>query len=131
MLGIPLGRPADAHPSPVIRTRLARRLATAALAWLLALSWLAPVHADMYKCRGADGRTTYGDAPCPSGGAAWKPRANVTVVPSSSLTGRRAGADKSESLDGSSQSLKPIDPIGDCKRRGGRIDRELRACMVP
>jgi hypothetical protein len=26
--------------------------------------------------------------------------------------------------------LKPIDPVGDCKAKGGTVDKELRACIV-
>jgi hypothetical protein len=41
------------------------------------------------------------------------------------------GKARSASTDGRPDWLKPIDPIGDCKRRGGVIDRDLRACRLP
>ena len=112
------------------RGRQITRAALAAFALTATLPDPAPAHATMFKCRTPDGRITYSDQACPNGGGAWKPRPNVTVLPSGSFTGgsKKAG---SASADGRPGWLKPIDPIGDCKRRGGEIDREMRACRLP
>ncbi|MEZ5653536.1 MAG: DUF4124 domain-containing protein [Burkholderiaceae bacterium] len=132
MLAISARRRAGDRPASKVSTRVARRTAATVLASLLTMACLTPAHATMYKCRGSDGRTTYGDEPCANGGGEWKPRTNITVLPSSSLTGsKNANAGESATTDARPQWLKPIDPIGDCKRRGGKIDKELRACMLP
>lgn len=115
------------------RRTIPPRMAASAIAiatCAMFVSWSAPAHAAMYKCRGADGRTTYSDQPCAKGADTWKPRASITVMPAASLTGR-AAVGKAETGDKRPEWLRPLDPIGDCKRKGGRIDRELRACIVP
>ncbi len=85
-------------------------------------------HAALYKCTGADGRTEYTDAPCRNDPKAtpWRPRQPLNVVPSESLTGQPKGP-----ADVRPAWLKPPDPIGDCKRRGGTFDPEFRACRLP
>jgi len=113
------------------RSPLGLGLAAWLLASLISLHWPIPAQATMYKCKSADGRTIYGDEPCTNGGGAWTPRNAITILPSSALTGNRAKSAASASNDGRPDWLKPIDPIGDCKRRGGQIDREMRACRLP
>lgn len=85
-------------------------------------------HATMYKCVDGAGRTVYSDQPCNNNPSAsqWKPKQPLNVVSSESLTGRKA-----EPADKRPAWLKPIDPVGDCKKKGGKIDPELRACMLP
>lgn len=81
----------------------------------------------MYKCAGPNGRISYADRPCPPGaGKPMRSRGSFTVIESGNLTGTR-----SRPGDTRPGWLKPIDPIGDCKRKGGRIDPELRACIIP
>jgi Domain of unknown function (DUF4124) len=93
------------------------------------LCFTGSARAEMYKCNDAGGKTVYADKPCNGNPNAkpWKPKAPLNVVSSESLTGTK----KSESAEKRPSWLKPIDPIGDCKRKGGKIDPELRACIVP
>lgn len=82
----------------------------------------------MYKCTDASGKIAYADKPCAGNpkAAPWKPKEPLNVVSSESLTGRKA-----EAKDNRPGWLKPIDPVGDCKKKGGKIDPELRACIIP
>lgn len=99
------------------------------LAFFGLLCCAGPTKAEMYKCANANGQTVYADKPCNGDPKAkpWVPKQPLNVVKSESLTGgqKKAAADSRPSW------LKPIDPIGDCKRKGGKIDPELRACMLP
>jgi Domain of unknown function (DUF4124) len=91
------------------------------LAFTALLSFTSTLKAEMYKCSDSSGKTVYADA------KPWKPKGPLNVVSSESLTGAR----KTEAADKRPGWLKPIDPVGDCKRKGGKIDPEFRACMLP
>lgn len=99
------------------------------LAFTSLLSFSPAAKAQMYKCTDASGKTAYADKPCSGNPNAkpWVPKQPLNVVSSESLTGAR----KTEPADKRASWLKPIDPIGDCKRKGGKIDPEFRACMLP
>jgi len=106
--------------------RVSPRFATALLLPLLFVAQ-DDAQAGMYKCpRG--GGFEYTDRPCNGdpGANQFKPRQPLNVVGSETLTGRKA-----EVKDQRPAWLKGPDPIGDCKRKGGTIDPELRACMLP
>ena len=98
------------------------------VAFTALLSYTGSAKAAMYKCVAADGKTVYADHPCDgnANAKAWQPKQPLNVVKSETLTGTKAQpADKRPAW------LKPLDPVGDCKRKGGKIDPELRACMLP
>jgi hypothetical protein len=99
------------------------------LAFTALLSFTSTLKAEMYKCSDSSGKTVYTDQPCNGNPNAkpWKPKQPLNVVSSESLTGAR----KTEAADKRPGWLKPIDPVGDCKRKGGKIDPEFRACMLP
>lgn len=84
--------------------------------------------AAMYKCPGPGGRIEYTDHPCDGNPKTqpWRPKQPLNVVTSESLTGKKAAP-----VDARPGWLKPIDPIGDCKRSGGTFDPEFRACKMP
>ena len=97
------------------------------MAVCLGLLLPAAAHAAMYKCpRG--GGFEYTDQPCGRDPSAhqFRPRQPLNTVSSESLTGRKA-----EPADSRPAWLRGPDPIGDCKRKGGEIDKEMRACRLP
>lgn len=108
--------------------RLNLRPALRLLAGFMTLTALGTAQAAMFKCTDASGKVVYADKPC--GGdpkaTAWQPKAPLNVVSSESLTGK-----KPQAKDNRPSWLKPLDPVGDCKKKGGKIDPELRACMLP
>jgi hypothetical protein len=83
--------------------------------------------AALYKCQIA-GKTVYQDKECPGAkdSKPYTPRNPISTMSSEALTGQ-----PKKEVDNRPAWLKPIDPIGDCKARGGTIDKELRACIVP
>ncbi len=109
------------------RRQAALRLAVASLS-MLAIGNTAS--AAMFKCQAPDGRTEYQDRPCKGDPKAveWKPKQPLNVVSSESLTGRPKEASEKDTRPA---WLRGPDPVGDCKRKGGTIDKELRACRLP
>jgi hypothetical protein len=91
-----------------------------------------PAHAEVYKCtRG--GRVEYSNSPCSKDAKPHQLKGNVTVINSEALTGK-AKESKAEGAGKGPTSIlgiKPLDPIGDCKRKGGEFDKEFRACRMP
>jgi hypothetical protein len=88
-----------------------------------------PAKADIYKCVVA-GKTTYANAPCSKDAKPATLKGNVTVVEGKHF----AGQDKSK--DGApagktALGIKVPNPVAECKAKGGTIDKELRACMLP
>ena len=85
--------------------------------------------AEVFKCLDANGRTHYSDRPCPPGRERAYQPPPLTTMESDKLTGgRRADAPEK----GLRKWLpKPLDPIADCRARGGEIDKEMRACRLP
>jgi Domain of unknown function (DUF4124) len=97
------------------------------LACALLLGLAAPAHAALFKCQLA-GKTVYQDAPCPGvkDSKPYTPKNPINTVSSESLTGQSKTAP-----DHRPSWAKPMDPIADCKAKGGQVDRELKACIVP
>ncbi len=86
-----------------------------------------PSQADLYKCT-ISGRVVYQDQACP-GQADAKPyqfKAPLNTVTSQSLTGKAK-----EKPDNKPAWLKPLNPIEDCKAKGGTFNPEFRACQMP
>lgn len=112
---------------PTRRPRVVRAL-LAATTVVSCLALAEPAQAATYKCVGASGRTEYADHPCNGdpGARPWQPKRPINVLGSEAFTGRKA-----EPADRRPAWLKGPDPIGDCKRKGGTIDPELRACVLP
>lgn len=109
--------------------RLAR-LVMPLLLLALGLGSAASAQAAMFKCVDRNGKTVYSDSPCDgnANAAPWKPKREITVMGRDSFVGRKSSdppTDKRPSW------LKPLDPIGDCKAKGGKFDPEMRACMIP
>ena len=123
-------------PTSVLRSASGRRRLPASAALILSIGLVLPALADatMYKCRNASGALEYRDHPCPGrpDSRPFVPQDRLTVVPADSLTGQsaRSGSGTQDKRPGWIKELAP-DPIGHCTRRGGTIDRELRACMLP
>lgn len=115
---------------PARARRVCRRAPAALLACGLALV-ACQANAELYKCAGANGRVEYTDRPCKGDPNAvpWRPRQPLNVVDSATLTGR--SKESKGSKDARPAWLKGPDPVGDCKRRGGTIDPEMRACRLP
>ncbi len=87
-----------------------------------------PANAELYKCRTRDGRVEFTDQRCAGATSAepFRPKRELTVIESRRFTGK-----PKEAAPGRPAWLKPLDPVGDCKAKGGRIDPEFRACIVP
>lgn len=106
-----------------IRTALAIAALTAALL---------PVEsgAVMFKCRAPGGGVEYSDRPC-SGDPKARPFVPkpLNTVSSESLTGRPA--EPPPEKDARPDWLKPLNPIEDCRKKGGEFDKEFRACKLP
>ena len=88
------------------------------------------VQAEVHKCQDATGKFQYSDRPCR--GSRPKPYdpPGLTTIEGSKLTGGRHDAKAPET--GLRRWLpKAPDPVADCRARGGEIDRELRACLIP
>ena len=99
-------------------------------AWLVSgLVAVTDARAEVYKCQDANGRTQYSDRRCPAGRAMNYVPPQLTPIESDKLTGgRRADAPPK----GIRKWLpKPLDPVADCRARGGEIDKEMRACRLP
>ena len=81
----------------------------------------------MYKCQ-IKGRIVFQDAVCPGekDSQPYVPKAKINTMSSEAMTGK-----PKEAVDARPGWLKPIDPIADCKAKGGTIDKELRACALP
>jgi hypothetical protein len=86
-----------------------------------------PSEAALYKCQ-IGGKTVYQDKECPGikDSKPYTPRNPISTMSSEAMTGQ-----SKKQVDKHPAWLKPIDPMGDCKARGGTIDKELRACQLP
>ena len=80
----------------------------------------------MYKCQ-VKGRTMFQDSVCPGvkDSQPYIPKAKLNTMSSEAITGK-----PKEAPDSRPGWLKPMDPIADCKAKGGIVDKELRACML-
>lgn len=113
------------HRNPL---RWSRRAAL----WMALASGLVTVadaRAEVYKCQVANGRIQYSDRPCEVGRSTTYAPPPLTTIESDRLTG---GHRKAVPEKGIGKWLpKPLDPIADCRARGGEIDKEFRACRLP
>jgi Domain of unknown function (DUF4124) len=99
------------------------KFASCLLPLALALT-CAPVQAEIYKCT-KDGKVEYANVPCEKDAKPAALKGNVTVVNKSAFVGKEGKDPKASVLP------KPLDPVGDCKRKGGEIDPEFKACRLP
>jgi hypothetical protein len=121
-------RPVQAGLSPTLSSAKNRAQAFA-IALGFAAVFCAPksVEAALYKCQVA-GKTVYQDKECPGlkDSKPYTPKNPINTISSEAITGQ-----PKKEVDNRPAWLKPIDPIGDCKAKGGTVDKELRACIVP
>lgn len=125
------------EPPCVLHDRALRRrgltiLATTALAIGALAAALLPLDAAaaMFKCRAPGGGVEYSDKPC-NGDPKAKPFVPkpLNTVSSESLTGRKA--EPPPEKDVRPEWLRPLNPIEDCRKKGGEFDKEFRACKMP
>lgn len=84
-----------------------------------------------HKCVGANGKVEYTDGPCKQGSSERAITAKpVTVLKSESITGQLAQA-KDTRPAWLKEANETFDPIAKCKAKGGTIDKEFRACLLP
>jgi Domain of unknown function (DUF4124) len=109
------------------------RLAVPTVGLLSAVLWSPSAQADIYKCV-KDGKVEYANSPCEKDAKSVQLKGNVTVLKKEAITGKTettkaepAAATGIAGLPG----IKPPDPIGDCKKKGGTFDPEFRACKLP
>jgi Domain of unknown function (DUF4124) len=99
-------------------------------AFLLVSSLVAaPANAEIYKCVVA-GKTTYANEPCSKDAKPAALKGNVTVMERKHFVGQektKEGAPAGKTALG----IKVPNPVAECKAKGGTIDKELRACMLP
>jgi Domain of unknown function (DUF4124) len=86
----------------------------------------APASAEIYKCVIA-GKTTYSNTPCSKDAKPAQLKGNVTTIEGKHLAPKA----KDEPTQRSVMGVKIPNPVAECKARGGTIDKELRACMLP
>jgi Domain of unknown function (DUF4124) len=97
----------------------------------------APVQAAPHKCVGANGKVEYTDGPCKTGSTEKPIKAKpVTVLKSEDVSGKPMdAAQKEKANDHRPKWLKEaneaLDPVAQCKAKGGTIDKEFRACKLP
>ena len=89
-------------------------------------------HAQMYKCT-KDGKVEYSNSPCDKEAKPVQLKGNVTVLNKEAFVGKKDDpkSDNKPDNKGSILGIKPIDPIADCAKKGGKVDKELRACIIP
>ncbi len=81
--------------------------------------------AKVYKCQDATGKIQYADRPCYREQTQPYRPPELTMVEAARVTGgRKADA-------GRNRRTRSLDPVGECRARGGEIDRELRTCRLP
>jgi hypothetical protein len=84
-----------------------------------------------HKCVAANGKIEYTDGPCRNGSTERAITAKpVTVLKSESITGQPAQA-KDTRPAWLKEANETFDPIAKCKAKGGTIDKEFRACLLP
>ncbi len=109
------------------------KLAVSAAGLLSAALWSPCVQADIYKCV-KDGKVEYANSPCEKDAKSVQLKGNVTVLKKEAITGKTEST-KSEPTAALGipglPAIKPPDPIGDCKKKGGTFDPEFRACKLP
>ena len=96
------------------------------IAFLLAAAAPGQSEAALYKCQIA-GKTVFQDKECPGvkDSKPYTPRNPINTMSSTAMTGQ-----PKKEVDNRPAWLKPIEPVGDCKAKGGTVDKELRACIV-
>ena len=112
--------------SAFLVTLCASKLTRYCFASLIALTGSA-AHAEVYKCVIA-GKTTYSSEPCSKDAKPATLKGNVTVVESKHFTG---AAKQEAPARKTVLGVKVPNPVADCKERGGTVDKELRACILP
>ena len=106
-----------------------------------ALSAASTSYAQIYKCT-KDGKVEYANSPCDKEAKPVQLKGNVTVLGKEAFVGKKDEPAKADGkADGKTDNkadgkgtilgIKPLDPIGDCTKKGGKIDKELRACIIP
>lgn len=103
--------------------------ATAIALGLSGLVTVNAVQAEVHKCQDANGKIQYSDQPCrPAQARAYRPPP-LTTIESTKLTGGRREAQEEKGIR--KWLPRPLDPIRDCRERGGEFDPEFRACRLP
>jgi hypothetical protein len=103
---------------------------------LSALS-LSVAHGAPHKCVGAGGKVEYTDGPCKVGSTEKPIKAKpVTVLKGEEISGKpKDPAETEKANDHRPKWLKEanqtLDPIAQCKAKGGTIDKEFKACRLP
>lgn len=87
--------------------------------------------AQVYKCT-KDGKVEYSNSPCDKEAKPVQLKGNVTVLNREAFIGKKDDpkTDAKADVKGSILGVKPLDPVGDCTKKGGKIDKELRACII-
>ena len=100
---------------------------------MCAIGFASASHAQIYKCT-KDGKVEYANSPCDKEAKPVRLKGNVTVLGKEAFVGKKDELTKTDSKadgKGTILGIKPLDPIGDCTKKGGKIDKELRACIIP
>jgi Domain of unknown function (DUF4124) len=119
------------HSSKFLNTAM-----TATFAFLLGIS-ASTVHAAPHKCVSAAGKVEYTDGPCKTGSTEKPIKAKpVTVLKSEEVSGKPKDAAEIEKANDHrpkwlKEANQALDPIAQCKAKGGTIDKEFRACRLP
>jgi Domain of unknown function (DUF4124) len=114
------------HSLQITRSALIKSVVFAAFLAGTGVALAAP-----HKCVGSNGKVEYTDSPCKSGSTEKAITAKpVTVLKSESISGQPAQA-KDTRPAWLKEANETFDPIAKCKAKGGTIDKEFRACLLP
>jgi hypothetical protein len=120
------------HPS----FKFAITAVTATFALFLSIS-ASTVQAAPHKCVTAGGKVEYTDGPCKTGSTEKPIKAKpVSVLKSEEVSGKPKDAAEIEKANDHrpkwlKEANQALDPIAQCKAKGGTIDKEFRACRLP
>jgi hypothetical protein len=124
--GLSLAEPAAMDSTRTRRTGFGA-LAVPGLALGLAIGLSSPeAIAKVYRCQDATARILYADSPCYRARTRpYRLRGAATIEPARRTGGHWVDAEANPSR------TRPLDPVRECRARGGDIDPELHGCGLP
>ncbi len=84
----------------------------------------------IYKCT-VNGKLVYSNSPCSPDAKPAQLRGSVTTLNKEAFVGKAEAAKPGGSERKTILGITPPDPVADCHKKGGKINREFRACELP
>ncbi len=82
----------------------------------------------VYKCT-KNGKVEYSNAPCDTAAKPAQLKGTVTSMPKESFVGKAAAADPKTGK--TILGITPPNPIEECRKKGGKLNLEFKACELP